>query len=51
MATKTVLGFVGDVLINRDEPGEVFDKVAEILRAPDVLFGNLEGPYTDLGPV
>ena len=42
-----MLGFVGDVLVNRDDPGEVFRHVREILAAPDVVFANLEGAYTD----
>jgi hypothetical protein len=42
-----MMGFVGDVLINRDNPGEVFREVKEILKVPRILFGNLEGAYTD----
>lgn len=42
-----LVGFVGDVLVNRDRPQEVFSSVQELLRAPDVLFGNLEAAYTD----
>ena len=44
----TLLGFVGDLLINRDDPAEgVFKHVTDILKTPHILFGNLEGAYTD----
>jgi poly-gamma-glutamate capsule biosynthesis protein CapA/YwtB (metallophosphatase superfamily) len=42
-----LIGFVGDVLINRDDPTEVFADVQEALRVPDILFANLEGAYAD----
>jgi poly-gamma-glutamate synthesis protein (capsule biosynthesis protein) len=42
-----LLGFVGDVLVDRDRPDEAFADVGEMLHAPDILFGNLEGAYTD----
>lgn len=42
-----LIGLVGDVLVNRDDPHEVFRDVSEVLAAPDILFANLEGPYTD----
>lgn len=45
--SRIVMGFVGDVLIKRDNPSEVFREVREILGAPDILFANLEGAYTD----
>src|SRR5919197_5108966 len=41
------MGFVGDVLVNRDNPADPFREVRGILRAPEILFGNLEGAYTD----
>ena len=41
------MGFVGDVLVNRENPKETFSDVQEILDVPDILFGNLEGVYTD----
>jgi poly-gamma-glutamate synthesis protein (capsule biosynthesis protein) len=41
------MGFVGDVLVDRTDPGEVFRDVREILRAPQIMFANLEGAYTD----
>jgi len=45
--TRILLGFVGDLLINREQPREVFREVGEVLRGPALLFGNLEGAYTD----
>lgn len=44
---EVLMGFVGDVHVNRAVPAEVFSKVREILRTPQILFGNLEGVYTD----
>jgi hypothetical protein len=45
--SRVMIGLVGDVLINRDEPREVFSEVREVLEAPDILFANLESAYTD----
>jgi poly-gamma-glutamate capsule biosynthesis protein CapA/YwtB (metallophosphatase superfamily) len=42
----TLLGFVGDVLVDRDDPDSAFDDVLDVLAAPDVVFGNCEAPYT-----
>ena len=42
-----LLGFVGDLLSDRDRPEEAYAPVLDLLAAPDVLFGNLEGPYSD----
>lgn len=42
----TLLSFVGDVLVDRDEPESAFAAVAEVLATGDVLFGNCEAPYT-----
>src|SRR5262249_6242633 len=42
-----LIGLVGDVLINRADPDEVFTHVREVLKSPDVLIGNLEGCYSD----
>ena len=44
---QLILGLVGDVLVDREDPPEVFSKVQPVLDAVDVLFANLEGPYTD----
>ena len=42
-----LLGFAGDVLVDRDEPSEVFTEVRGLLRDVDILFANLESPYSD----
>ena len=49
MAAKpdAILGFVGDLLIDRDHPAEAFSDVAALLHAPDAMFGNLEAAFTD----
>jgi poly-gamma-glutamate synthesis protein (capsule biosynthesis protein) len=41
------MGMVGDLLVDRDQPDEVFQPVRGALAACDVLFGNLEGAFTD----
>ncbi len=41
-----LLGFVGDVIVERDQPATAFATVAEPLADLDYLFGNLESPYT-----
>jgi hypothetical protein len=45
--SKVLLGFVGDVLVHREDPPEVFREVREILKVPDILFANLESACTD----
>lgn len=42
-----LIGFAGDVLIDRDVPDEAFSEVCRLLQEPDVLFANLESPYSD----
>ncbi|MDQ4119483.1 MAG: CapA family protein [Actinomycetota bacterium] len=42
-----LLGFVGDVMVDRDRPDTAFDPVRGALQAPDLLFGNAECVYTD----
>jgi poly-gamma-glutamate capsule biosynthesis protein CapA/YwtB (metallophosphatase superfamily) len=42
-----LLGLAGDVIIDRDDPHEVFSEVRELLQEPDILFANLEAPYSD----
>jgi poly-gamma-glutamate synthesis protein (capsule biosynthesis protein) len=42
----TLLGFVGDVLVDRDEPQTAFDAVAELLAEPAAVFANCEAPFT-----
>jgi poly-gamma-glutamate capsule biosynthesis protein CapA/YwtB (metallophosphatase superfamily) len=42
-----LIGMVGDLLVDRDQPNEVFSEVRDLLVVPDVLFGNLEANFTD----
>jgi poly-gamma-glutamate synthesis protein (capsule biosynthesis protein) len=45
--TDVLIGLVGDVLVHRENPTEVFSEVRELLKAPQIMFANLEGAYTD----
>ena len=47
MGTSCLLGFVGDLMIDRDRPGEALEKVSGILGSVDMMFGNLEGAFSD----
>lgn len=38
---------VGDVLIERDDPGGVFARCADVIKVGDVFFGNCEAVYAD----
>lgn len=42
-----ILGAVGDVYVNRDDPRDAFTHSGPLLRSVDLLFGNCEGAYTD----
>lgn len=42
-----LIGLVGDVLVNRENPLEAFSDVKDLLKAPDILFAHLEGAYSD----
>jgi hypothetical protein len=42
-----LIGAVGDVFINRTDGANAFTHVLDLLHAPDILFGNSEGVYTD----
>jgi len=42
-----LLGFVGDVMVDRPDPHEVFSEVRDLLRGTDILFANLESPYSE----
>jgi poly-gamma-glutamate capsule biosynthesis protein CapA/YwtB (metallophosphatase superfamily) len=44
---SVLMGLVGDVLVNRDDPLEVFSEVRDALKEPAIMFANLEGAYTD----
>ena len=46
-AKPVVLGLTGDLLVNRDDPEEVFKQIQPALDSTDVLFGNLEVAYSD----
>ena len=43
--TAVRLVAVGDVFLNRENPGESFAHVGGLLKAGDVTFGNSEGTY------
>lgn len=45
--SEILMGFVGDMLVNRNDPRDAFSEVREVLKTPQVLFANLEGTYTD----
>jgi poly-gamma-glutamate capsule biosynthesis protein CapA/YwtB (metallophosphatase superfamily) len=47
VSSNILMGFVGDVHVNRDSPREIFTAVSDVLGAPRVMFANLEGAYTD----
>lgn len=47
LVSDILMGFVGDVLVSRERPQEIFSDVRNVLSAPDILFANLEGSYTD----
>ena len=40
---------VGDVMVNRDEPGTAFDLARPVFAAADVNFGNCESTYAEHG--
>jgi poly-gamma-glutamate synthesis protein (capsule biosynthesis protein) len=42
-----MLAFVGDLFVEREEPLEAFGAINEELHAVDLLFGNVEAPYTN----
>lgn len=42
-----LLGFVGDLMVDRERPMEPFDPVRTLLQTPDILFGNLEASFSD----
>jgi len=45
--TEVLIGLVGDLLIDRERPDEALHEVRNLLEVPDVLFGNLEGSFTN----
>lgn len=44
---SVLLGFVGDLMVDRDRPADPFHAAREVLSVPDILFGNLEAAFTD----
>lgn len=44
---SVIMAAVGDVLVDRRKPGEVFEHVGSVLRSADLTFGNFEGVLTD----
>jgi poly-gamma-glutamate capsule biosynthesis protein CapA/YwtB (metallophosphatase superfamily) len=44
---SAMIGFVGDLLVDRDDPLSVFAQIQPAIDAPDILFGNMEGSFTD----
>lgn len=44
---RALLGFVGDVIVDHEDPSSVFRHVDAHLHSVDMLFGNQECPYTD----
>lgn len=44
---EVLIGMVGDLLIDRQSPDEALGEVGDLLRLPDVLFGNLEANFAD----
>jgi poly-gamma-glutamate capsule biosynthesis protein CapA/YwtB (metallophosphatase superfamily) len=47
MSSSMLMGFVGDLLVHRDHPQEAFREVRDVLKAPQIMFANLEGMYAD----
>jgi len=45
--SQVLIGMVGDLLIDRECPGEALEAVTDLLAGPDVLFGNLEASFSD----
>lgn len=41
------VGGVGDVFLNRVDPDAAFGPTRDLLHAPDIMFGNCEGAFTD----
>jgi poly-gamma-glutamate synthesis protein (capsule biosynthesis protein) len=47
MSEATLIGLVGDLLVDRENPDEVFDEVRDILAVPDLVTGNCECAYAE----
>ena len=44
---SALLGLTGDLLVNRDDPEEIFNEIQPALDDTDILFGNVEAGYSD----
>lgn len=42
---KSLIGLVGDLLVDRNDPDEVFNLIRDVLKVPDLLMGNCECAY------
>ncbi len=42
-----LVGAVGDVFLDREDPAAAFDPVRPVLQQLDLMIGNCEGAYTD----
>jgi len=45
MNDPTILGFAGDILVDRENPDEPFDLIRDVLAVPDLLSANCECAY------
>jgi hypothetical protein len=43
-----LFGLLKAVFVDREEPAEVFSEVADLLKAPNILFANSESPTRTL---
>lgn len=44
-SVQPMIGLVGDLLVDRDEPEQAFDLIRDVLAVPDFLVGNCEVAY------
>jgi len=44
---STLIGMVGDLLVDRERPDEAFDLIRDVLAVPDFVTGNCECAYAD----
>jgi poly-gamma-glutamate capsule biosynthesis protein CapA/YwtB (metallophosphatase superfamily) len=43
--SNSIIGLAGDILVDRDNPDEVFDLIRDVLAVPDLLSANCECAY------
>jgi poly-gamma-glutamate capsule biosynthesis protein CapA/YwtB (metallophosphatase superfamily) len=46
---KTALIAIGDIIIGRDKPKDIFRHVANVINSPDILFGTCDQTYSEKG--